>query len=186
MVVRKDKQYDLLSREECILVIIDIQDKLMPAIAEKEKIVSNAVRLAQFCRITGIPVFITEQEKLGGTIAALKNELPHVEPFHKVHFNCFSCDNFDAEIKKTRKKTLILAGVEAHICVAQTALHAIHFYGVHVISDATSSRLMENKKVAIDRMRSTGAIITSTEMFLYEILQKAGTDEFKKVLPLVK
>ncbi|MBA4390188.1 MAG: hydrolase [Syntrophus sp. (in: bacteria)] len=186
VVVQKDKKYDLLSREECILILIDIQDKLMPAIAEKEKIVSNAVKLVQFCRITGIPVVITEQEKLGSTVAVLKNELQGVEPFHKVHFNCFYCDDFDAEIKKTGKKTLILAGVEAHICVAQTALQAIPFYGVHAVSDATSSRLMENHKVALDRMRNAGVIITSAEMFMYEILQRAGTDEFKKVLPLVK
>ena len=184
--VGKEKKNSLLLREECILVIIDIQDKLMPAIAEKEKVVSNAIKLAQFCRITGIPVFITEQEKLGGTVALLKNELPGVEPFHKVHFNCFSAHDFDTEIKKKGKKTLILAGVEAHICVAQTALYAVPFYGVHVVSDATSSRLMENHEVALDRMRNAGTTITTTEMFLYEILQKAGTEEFKKVLPLVK
>lgn len=186
MVVRKEKKNSLLLREECILVIIDIQDKLMPAIAEKEKVVSNAIKLAQFCRITGIPVFITEQEKLGGTVALLKNELPGVEPFHKIHFNCFAAHDFDTEIKKTGKKTLILAGVEAHICVAQTALYAAPLYTVHVVSDATSSRLMENREVALDRMRNAGTIITTTEMFIYEILQKAGTEEFKKVLPLVK
>jgi isochorismate hydrolase len=186
VVVQKDKKYDLLSREECILILIDIQDKLMPAIAEKEKVVSNAVRLAQFCRIAGIPVVIAEQEKLGDTVAVLKNELADAKPFHKIHFNCFSCDDFDEEIRKTGRKTLILAGVEAHICVTQTALHAMPFFGVHVVSDATSSRIMDNKKVALDRMRSAGATITSTEMFIYEILQKAGTDEFKKVLPLVK
>lgn len=186
MAVRKEMKNGFLLRDDCILVIIDIQDKLMPAIAEKEKVVSNAVRLAQFCHITGIPVVITEQEKLGDTVAVLKNEVPDIEPFKKIHFNCFSCDDFDAEIRKTGRKTLILAGVEAHICVTQTALHAIPFFGVQVVSDATSSRLMDNHKVALDRMRSAGATITSTEMFIYEILQKAGTDEFKKVLPLVK
>jgi len=86
----------------------------------------------------------------------------------------------------TGRKTLILAGVEAHICVAQTALHALPFYNVQIVSDAVSSRLTDNRAVALLRMRDAGATITSTEMFIYEIVQKAGTDEFRSILSLVK
>jgi nicotinamidase-related amidase len=89
-------------------------------------------------------------------------------------------------VKKIGKKILVLTGVEAHICVAQTALHALSSYDVQVISDAVSSRTADNRSIALLRMRDAGATITSTEMFIYEILQKAGTDEFRAVLPFVK
>ena len=82
--------------------------------------------------------------------------------------------------------TLVLTGAEAHICVTQTALHALPEYNVHIVADAIASRVPENKQIALQRMARQGAVITSAEMFIYEVLQKAGTDEFKAVLPLVK
>jgi nicotinamidase-related amidase len=177
---------NIVGRHECVLVVIDVQDKLMPAIADKESLLSNIVRLVKVCHLTGIPVVVTEQEKLGNTVAEIKNELSAETAVQKVHFNCFSCEDFAERVKKTGRKTLILAGVEAHICVTQTALHALSLYNVQIISDAVSSRLTDNRNVALQRMRDAGATITSTEMFIYEILQKAGTDEFRFVLPLIK
>ena len=134
----------------------------------------------------GYSLVVTEQEKLGGTVSEVKGELPAERAIQKVHFNCFFCEDFAERVKKTKKKTLVLAGVEAHICVAQTALHALSSYDVQVISDAVSSRTADNRSIALLRMRDAGATITSTEMFIYEILQKAGTDEFRAVLPLVR
>jgi nicotinamidase-related amidase len=93
---------------------------------------------------------------------------------------------FEHNIKRLERKTLILAGVEAHICVAQTALHALPSFKVHVLADAIGSRTIENRDLAIERMRQAGATITSTEMFIYEILQRAGTDNFRAALQLVK
>ncbi len=183
---RKKKVSNLITREDLVLIIIDAQDKLMPVIAQKDKIISNIARLVKFCSITDIPVLVTEQEKLGGTVAEIRNELPAEVAIQKVHFNCFSCEKFVERVKRTGRKTLILAGVEAHICVMQTALHALPFYNVQTVSDAISSRTIENRDVAVERMRDAGVTITSTEMFIYEILQKAGTDEFKSILSLVK
>jgi isochorismate hydrolase len=180
---RTDK---IVGRHECVLVVIDVQDKLMPAIADKESVLSNIVRLVKVCNLTGIPVVVTEQEKLGNTVAEIKNELSAETAVQKIHFNCFSCEDFTERVKKTGRKTLILAGVEAHICVTQTALHALSLYNVQIVSDAVSSRLTDNRNVALQRMSDAGATITSTEMFIYEILQKAGTDEFRLVLPLIK
>jgi nicotinamidase-related amidase len=177
---------NIVGRNECVLVVIDVQDKLMPAIADKESLLSNTVRLVKVCHLTGIPVVVTEQEKLGNTVAEIKNELSAETAVQKVHFNCFSCEDFAERVKKTGRKTLILAGVEAHICVTQTALHALSLYNVQIVNDAVSSRLTDNRNVALQRMRDAGATITSTEMFIYEILQKAGTDEFRFVLPLIK
>jgi isochorismate hydrolase len=180
---RTDK---IVGRHECVLVVVDVQDKLMPAIADKESVVSNILRLVKVCHLTGIPVVVTEQEKLGNTVAEIKNELSAETAVQKIHFNCFSCEDFTERVKKTGRKTLILAGVEAHICVTQTALHALSLHNVQIVNDAVSSRLTDNRNVALQRMRDAGATITSTEMFIYEILQKAGTDEFRLVLPLIK
>jgi nicotinamidase-related amidase len=81
---------------------------------------------------------------------------------------------------------LVIAGVESHICVAQTAIYALPDFNVHIISDAVSSRTSKNRHIALERMKQAGAVISSTEMFIYEILQKAGTDAFKATLQLVK
>jgi nicotinamidase-related amidase len=107
-------------------------------------------------------------------------------PIPKTYINCPASDGFVGRVKKTGRKTLVLVGVEAHICVAQTALSALALYNVQVVSDAISSRTIDNRTIAAERMRAAGAIVTSTEMFMYEILQKAGTEEFRRVLPLVR
>jgi len=107
----------------------------------------------------------------------------HIE---KISFNCFLSAEFEERIKQLKRKTLILVGAEAHICVAQTALHALSSFTVHVVKDAVGSRTAENRNIAIERMQQAGAIITSTEMFIYEVLERAGTDRFKEVLQLVK
>jgi len=103
-----------------------------------------------------------------------------------VAFNCFLSEQFAAAIRESGRKTLILIGVEAHICVAQTALHAAPQLNVHVVRDAISSRTTDNWNIAVERMRSGGVTITSTEMIIYELLERAGTDEFKSTLTLVK
>ena len=183
---RNKRTNSIVERHECVLVVIDVQEKLMPVIADKENVLSNIIRLIKVCHLTEIPIVVTEQEKLGNTVAEIKNEFSTETAIQKTHFNCFSRKDFGDQVNKTGRKTLILAGVEAHICVAQTALHALPFYNVQIVSDAVSSRLTDNRSVALLRMRDAGATITSTEMFIYEIVQKAGTDEFRSILSLVK
>lgn len=186
MVIKTKGKDHLIRREDCVFVVIDFQERLLPVIAHKDRILENVVRLAKFARIVGLPVIVTEQEKLGSTVPEVKTGLPDVVPISKVHFNCLFCDEFAEEIERTGRNTLILTGVEAHICVAQTALHALSRYTVHVVNDATSSRTLENRATALERMRGAGAVITSTEMVIYELLQRAGTEEFKSALHLVK
>jgi isochorismate hydrolase len=176
----------IIGRQECILVIIDAQEKLMPVMANREGVLLNITRLVKVCHLADIPIIVTEQEKLGKTVAEIQDKFLTEEAIQKVHFNCFCCEDFAERIKKTGRKTIILTGVEAHICVTQTALHATPFYKVQIVSDAVSSRLTENRDIALQRLRGAGAIITSTEMFIYEIVQKAGTDEFRSILPLVR
>ncbi|MCX5866590.1 MAG: hydrolase [Proteobacteria bacterium] len=176
----------LIRREESMLVVIDVQEKLMPAIFNRQHVIDNVIRLLKFARIIGLPVILTEQDKLGPTLPEIKKEIPGVDPIIKTSFNCFYCPEFSERIKKPGRNTLILAGVENHVCVAQTAIHALPNFNVHVVSNAVSSRTPENWSVGIERMRQFGAVITSTEMLIFELLRKAGTEEFRATLPLVK
>jgi nicotinamidase-related amidase len=177
---------NLIKREESVLIIIDIQDKLTPRISNNEKVIANIIRLLKFSRIIGLPVLLLEQEKLGQTLPEIKKEIPDSTPITKNTFNCFLSNEFRKRIRQLRPKTLILAGVETHICVAQTALSAIPKFNVQVVSDAVSSRSFLNWIIGIERMRQAGVTITSTEMLIFELLERAGTDEFRAAIKLMK
>lgn len=176
----------LLQRTDTLLVIIDMQERLVPAMAHRDAILDNARKLLAFAGIIGLPVVVTEQEKLGTTIVDLALSKQRLNVIPKVTFNCFLTDQFTEAVKNSGRKSLIVTGVEAHICVAQTALHATSRFNVHVVRDAISSRTVENWNIAVERMRANGVTITSTEMVIYELLERAGTDEFKAALALVK
>lgn len=178
--------HGIIERDDTILVIIDVQEKLLPVMFDRELIIKNIEKLVRFSLIASIPIIITEQEKLGSTVKEVKNLIPGIEPIRKIHFNCFFCEPFTEKVKSLSRKTLVLAGIEAHICVAQTALFALPDFCVHVISDAISSRNTQNRDISIQRMMQAGATISSTEMFIYEVLKRAGTEEFKATLELVK
>lgn len=176
----------LLLRDDAVLLVIDVQERLLPTIANGDAVVANIVKLLRFAQIIELPVILTEQQKLGPTVAPIRSEIPGVEPISKIEFGCFDCPDFRGALHASERDTLVLSGIEAHICVAQTALAAIPEYGVHVVSDAVSSRSLDDRKVALKRMLQAGVTITSTEMLMYELLGRAGTDEFRAVLKLVK
>ncbi len=175
----------LITSEESLLVIIDMQEKLVPAMAEGERLTMNVKRLLGLAAVMGLPVIVTEQEKLGPTVREISDKVSR-EPISKSSFNCFLSEAFAARVAETARNTLIVAGIEAHICVAQTALAGHPLFRVHVVGDAVASRSPGNVTVALDRMRAAGITITSTEMVIYELLRKAGTAEFKAMLPLIK
>jgi isochorismate hydrolase len=176
----------LLNPADCLLVIIDMQEKLVPAMAGKENLLKNVIKLVKFARIFGLPIILTEQQKLGTTIPEIRVELTDIEPITKLEFNCFASPSFVDQIGRQTRHNLIIAGIEAHICVAQTALYALASHTVHVVSDAIASRAPHNREIALGRMRQQGVTITSTEMVIYELMGKAGTDQFREVLALVK
>jgi isochorismate hydrolase len=176
----------LLEREESLLIIVDMQERLLPAMAHRESVAQNVNRLISFSDIIALPLVVTEQAKLGPTVVNFSQRTQSVKPISKVAFNCFLSDEFTDVIQRSGRKSLILTGLEAHICIMQTALHAASNFDVHVVRDAISSRTDDNCTTAIDRMRMSGITITSTEMVIYELLKKAGTEEFKATLPLVK
>ena len=176
----------LLKGDDALLVVIDIQERLLPVIAEQERLIENVLKLIKFSSIIGLPIILTEQQNLGETIPAIRDKLRGIDPITKLEFDCFQSRSFAEHVGRLNRSTLIIAGIEAHICVAQTALHALVYHRVHVVSDAISSRSLHNRKVALGRMGKAGVTITSTEMVIYELLGKAGTDQFKKALKLVK
>jgi len=179
----------LASKEEAVLVIIDVQEKLFVHMVEKEKLAENLVKLIQFAYIMKIPVIFTEQysKGLGPTISQVRQLIPNLQPIEKVEFSCFGSQKFKEALSKTQAKTLILTGIEAHICVTQTAINGLeNGFRIYVVEDATSSRSLQDKATAIHRMRQSGVTVLSTEMLIYELLKKAGTPEFKETLKLVK
>ena len=178
----------LISREGAALVVIDVQEKLLPKIADGERTVANIIKLIRFSKICGMPIILTEQypKGLGKTVKEIKDEIPDIVTMEKTSFSCFGAQGFKDALAKARISTLILTGIEAHVCVAQTALEALDDYEVCVISDAVSSRALGNVQVGLQRMRDCGAMISSTEMVMYEIMRDARTEEFRKSRILLK
>jgi len=179
----------LLTRDGTVLVVIDVQEKLFVKVDEKERVAKNICRLIQFADIMRIPIVITEQypKGLGPTIPEIRRLTSNIKPIEKVEFSCLASSAFRERLAEVHAENLVLTGIEAHICVAQTAIEALKSgYRVYVVSDAVSSRRREDETIAIERMRQEGITIVTSEMLMYEILRKAGTPEFKKILELVK
>jgi nicotinamidase-related amidase len=181
----------LLDPAQCALIVVDIQEKLLPPIFNKDAMVRNSQLLIRLARILSIPAMVTTQysKGLGGTVPEIASLLTEVKSVDKLEFSCFGSDEFRSGLKRLpgNRNTVLLCGMEAHICVTQTALGALNDgYLVHVASDAVSSRSEWNWKVGLDRMRSAGAVISSTEMMMYELLRCSGTPQFKELLPYIK
>ncbi len=180
-----------LVSEQCALVVVDIQEKLLPPIFEKERLVRNSQLLIRLAGILRIPALLTTQycKGLGKVVPEVASLLPDAKPMDKLEFSCFGSGEFTAALKALpgRRNTVLLCGMETHICVMQTALGALeHGYHVHVASDAVSSRAEWNWKIGLLRMRDAGAVISSTEMMLYELLRSSGAPAFKEILPFLK
>jgi len=176
----------LIKREDSVLVVVDVQERLVPVISNHNKMIENIVRLIRFAKIISMPVVLTEQEKLGATIKEIKTELPGLIPITKIEFSACKNSRFIKKIHELSRSNIILVGIEAHICIAQTALELLPGSNVHVVADAASSRSVENKDIALQRLSQSGVVVSSTEMVIYELLERAGTSEFKKVLNLIK
>ena len=180
-----------LESDQCALVVVDIQEKLLPPIFQKDQLVSNSKLLIRAAGVLKIPAVISTQyaKGLGQTVPEIASLLPETEAIDKDRFSCFGSDAFCALLKRLpgNRNTLLLCGMESHICVMQTALGALREgYIVHVASDAVSSRTEWNWKVGLERMRAAGAVISSTEMMIYELLRSSSSPAFKEMLPHLK
>src|SRR5499427_2418009 len=180
-----------LEADQCALVVIDIQEKLLPPIFQKEQLIRNAQLLIRAAGILKIPALVSTQyvKGLGQTVPAISSLLPGTDPVDKTLFSCFGSDLFCSALKRMpgQRNTLLLCGMESHICVMKTALAALREgYLVHIASDAVSSRTEWNWKIGLDRMRAAGAIISSTEMIIYELMRSSSSAAFKELLPHLK
>jgi nicotinamidase-related amidase len=167
-------------------MVIDVQDGLINTITEHAASVQNIKVLINAAEVVGVPVLATEQEKLGETVPELKSILAG-SPSRKLSFSCCGNPEFMSKLREVGKRTVIACGIETHICVVQTVLDLLkQHYRVLVVRDATSSHAMADRETAIERMRDSGAMITTTEAVIYELIERAGTEEFRKILEIVK
>ncbi len=179
----------LAERQGLALVVIDLQEKLAPAIPNFDKIVKNASALINAFHLFELPVLVTEQypQGLGKTVRAISDCFPIMEVTEKITFSCLQSSSFTARLDALKIKRLVVCGIESHVCVHQTVHDLLHRdYWVYVAGDACGSRNPENHELAMERMAQAGAIKTSAEMLLFEMAFQAGTESFKRIQELIK
>jgi nicotinamidase-related amidase len=176
--------------EDCVLAVVDIQAKLLPRIHENDRVLSNSQLLIRLANVLGLPVVVTTQysKGLGPTVPAILSLLPDAHPVDKLEFGCFGNGEFCSRVGQLAgRNTLLLCGIETHICVMQTALGALsQGLHVHVAADAVGSRAELNWELGLERMRHAGCVISSAEMMIYELLGKSGSPAFKEMLQHLK
>lgn len=179
----------MLKRDEAVLMFIDVQGRLHDIIHEKKILDANLERMVRGAQLLDIPILATEQipEKLGPTDEPFKSLMGNTATIAKTAFSCCGDLKFLAELRILGKMQAILVGIEAHVCVYQTAMDLLASgYEVYVVADAVSSRCEENKFLALQAMRDAGAIILPTETILFTLLRDAADPRFKELLKLVK
>ena len=179
----------MLKIENTILVVIDVQEKLTRAIYEKERLIENLQKLVKGAQILGLPIILTEQNPkgLGLTVPEVASLIPDIKPITKFSFSCCDVELFSKELKASKRKQVLLTGIETHVCIYQTALDLLSDrYEVQIVADCVSSRTYENKQIAIQRLITEGAKITTAEMVLFELLRVAEGEKFKELLKVVK
>lgn len=179
----------MIKKDEMLLVLVDIQDRLASAMKKKEEVTANCLHLIELAKLLGIPIVLTEQypKGLGPTIEEIRAVLPAYEPFEKTAFDCCREIGFIEKVAAAGRRKVILTGMEAHICVLQTTLGLLQAgYAVQVVQDAICSRTKTNFKIGVEWMRQAGAVITGTETVLFQLLEKAGTEPFKAISKRIK
>jgi nicotinamidase-related amidase len=178
-----------LKKQGCALVVVDIQEKLLPAIQNFADVLDRSVKMVKAAQLLDVPVLFSQQytKGLGSTHTELTKLFTDFSFIEKTTFNCFGEPAFVNELERLKAETLVLIGIEAHICVCQTALEALRRgFGVHIVSDATGSRAPANKAIGLERIRQAGGVITATELTIYEWVERSDCDDFRHILPLLK
>jgi nicotinamidase-related amidase len=176
-------------KEDCCGLIIDIQERLLPHIHGNERLLDNTQTLINGLQALNIPLVITEQytKGLGFTVNPIKNILATNAPIEKISFSCCDEPQFESSLRKLNKKFVIISGIETHVCVLQTALDLLDKgYIPVIVEDCVSSRKLNDKEVALQRISASGGIISTYESILFELCRFAGNDTFKAISKLVK
>lgn len=172
-----------------MLLVVDFQETLFEKCLQRDEVERKAVKLIRAARLLGLPIVVTEQypKGLGPTSPGIAEALASFEAIPKTSFSCTREIAVEAAFEKANRRNIILCGIEAHICIYQTARDLVdQGQPVQVPGDAVTSRAEFDLHVALGRMRSEGVIVSSTEMIIYELLRCSGTEDFKKLLPLLK
>lgn len=177
----------LLERGKSQLLMVDVQERLLPAMSDPVLVLKNGARLLEAARTLAVPVVVSEQYPagLGRTVPELANLAPANAVHVKMEFSCFANPALHDALSGAGKQTVIF-GIEAHVCVLQTALEMAAAHDVTIVVDAVGSRLAESKEVALRRLQDAGVRMATTEMVLFEWLRRAGTPEFKTISKLIR
>jgi isochorismate hydrolase len=179
----------ILKKETTTLLIIDLQERILPVIRNYETVLENTVKLIKGFKAMQLPIYFTEQypKGLGPTSSRILEELSGYTAYQKMSFSCSGAENLFDELHKKKLSQIVVCGVESHVCVQQTVLDLIsNDHQVNLAADAVSSRKEIDYNMALDRMRTLGAEVTTTESILFELLEVCGTSEFKEVSKIVK
>jgi len=179
----------ILDRDKTLLLVIDYQQKLLAAFKNPDEFLQNCVMMIRFAKILDLPIIWTEQypKGLGATTDHVKAELSPLEPIEKLSFSCFGEPAFIRALAGQPRDQLMVCGIETHICVEQTVLDGIESgYRPHVVSDACGSRTEQDHEMGLRKMEAAGAVLTTSEMAMYEIMGGSDAKEFREVLKLVK
>jgi isochorismate hydrolase len=185
----QEKREMRISRDQCSGLIIDMQERLFPHMDQKEEVLRKCLMLMEGLKVLELPLLITEQypRGLGSSLQDVSLALGSSQAIEKTAFSCCDEPEFMNTLEKSTRSTLIIGGIEAHVCVMQTVIDLLEAgYSVVVVEDCVSSRNPDDKRVAMDRMRSEGAVIATCESILFELARTSGTEEFKAISRLVK
>jgi nicotinamidase-related amidase len=185
----KKERKIMLSTNNTILLVVDIQGKLAHSMHNKAELFENTVKAIKGAQVLKIPILLTEQnpQGLGPTIPEVAGILADLKPIGKFSFSCYDDERFMQELRALNPRNILIAGIEAHICVYQTARDLVKAtYHVEIIADAVSSRKNENKEIGLEKCKDAGAALTSVETVLFELLKDARKDKFKAILNIVK
>ncbi len=182
----------LIDRQKSTLLLVDVQERLLSAMASPADVESRCAILLRAAKAMGLPIVVSEQypNGLGHTVAGLKAELGSATVFEKLAFSCWKNPAIKDHMighHENNRPLVILAGIEAHVCVLQTAVDlSAAGFAVFAVADAMSSRAPSSHALALDRMRQNGVSVVNTEMVVFELLSRAGTAEFKVLSALVR
>lgn len=184
------KHPHMLHPDQALLIVVDMQEPFLRSIFDRDRLMNNISALLRGVNVLRLPVITTTQyaERMGSVVPDVRKHLPPLlTPFDKMTFSCFASPAFSSEVQRSGRKQIILCGVEAHICVSQSAHDLVAAgFQVHVVADAVSARTEANWRLGLDKMRQGGVILASVESVLYELLREAGTPEFREVLSIIK
>jgi len=175
--------------EETLLLIIDVQGRLAQGVVRSAALEAATGKLLRACKILEVPVLLTEQypKGLGATIDSLKELLPGTVAVEKISFSCCGSAEFMRQLRSFNRNDILVAGMEAHVCVYQTAVDLVEFgYNVHLVTDCVSSRSEENRMLGIRCIEKAGASLTSSEMAIFELLRVAEGERFKAISKIIK